>query len=131
MRSWSADVLVVEDDPDLNQLVGAYIELAGLGYRPAHTGGDGLAEARRQPPAAIILDLMLPDMSGFDVCQEVKHEEPDIPVIMLTALADEASRRRGADCGADEYLTKPFDPDDLIRVVTHHTGRNGRVAGGQ
>src|SRR5436190_4100949 len=83
------DVLVVEDDPEINQLVGAYAELAGFRYRAALTGNAALAEVRRQPPQVIVLDLMLPDIDGLEICRRVRKEFSDgnnLPVIILTAL---------------------------------------------
>jgi len=123
----SRDLLVVEDDPELNELVGAYAEMAGFRYRPALNGTDALAEIERHVPAAIVLDLMLPDMSGFDVCAKVKGvaRTNHVPVIILTALDSDHSRRRGLECGAAEYLTKPFDPDVLMNTIRRHANRNG------
>ena len=115
-------VLVVEDDREINELVGAYAQLAGFEYRPALDGTSALREARERVPSAVVLDLMLPDIDGFEVCQRLK-KEPDtkpVPVIMLTALSDEASRRRGVECGAIEYMTKPFDPDRLMAALSKH-----------
>ena len=126
----SPQVLVVEDDPELNEIVGAYASMAGYHYRAALNGEDALAEVDRQVPAAIVLDLMLPDMSGFDVCERLKSMglARKIPIIILTALDSDASRRRGLECGACEYLTKPFDPDVLMRALSHHASGNGRHA---
>ena len=115
-------VLVVEDDREINELVGAYAQLAGFEYRPALDGTSALREARERVPSAVVLDLMLPDIDGFEVCTQLK-KEPDtkpVPVIMLTALSDEASRRRGVECGAIEYMTKPFDPDRLMAALSKH-----------
>ena len=118
-------VLVVEDDREINELVGAYAQIAGFEYRPALDGTSALREAHSRVPTAVVLDLMLPDIDGFEVCRNLKNE-PDtrpVPVIMLTALGDEASRRRGRECGASEYLTKPFDPDTLMAALSKHAGR--------
>ena len=115
-------ILVVEDDREINQLVGAYAEIAGFEYRPALDGTSALREAHARIPAAVVLDLMLPDIDGFEVCKQLKNE-PDtrrVPVIMLTALVDEASKQRGWECGASEYLTKPFDPDRLMAAFERH-----------
>ena len=126
------DVLVVEDDPEINELVGAYAQLAGFDYRAATSGGAALAEIRRSAPAVIILDLMLPDLEGMEVCRRVKAEATtrDIPVIILTALDTERSRQEGRACGADEYLIKPFDPDSLMRSIVRHAAGNGRAGAG-
>ena len=122
------DLLVVEDDPDLNEIVGAYVEMAGFRYRSALTGGAALAEIGRSAPAAIVLDLMLPDMSGFDVCRHVKQAGATchIPIIILSALDSPESRKRGADCGAEEYLAKPFDPDVFLKAISRHANGNGK-----
>lgn len=118
------NVLVVEDDPEINELVGAYARLAGFEYRAALDGATALAEVRRQPPTVIVLDLMLPDFDGFEVCRRIKAElgHPDIPVIILSALDNKTSRREGVQCGAAEYLTKPFDPDRLIDTISRYGG---------
>jgi len=117
-------VLVVEDDPEINELVGAYARLAGFEYRAALDGAAALAEVRRLAPAVIVLDLMLPDFDGFEVCRRIKSElRSDIPVILLTALDNKASRREGLECGAVEYMTKPFDPDRLIDSICRHGHR--------
>jgi len=116
------DVLVVEDDPEINQLVGAYAELAGFRYRAALTGNAALAEVRRQPPQVIVLDLMLPDIDGLEICRRVRKEfnNGSVPVIILTALESEQTRRSGIECGAQEYLTKPFDPEQLMSTIARY-----------
>ena len=119
------DVLVVEDDPEINQLVGAYAELAGFRYRSALTGSAALAEVRRSRPQVIVLDLMLPDIDGLEVCRRVRAEfgKGDVPVIILTALESEQTRRSGIECGASEYLTKPFDPEQLMSTISKHAAK--------
>jgi len=125
------DVLVVEDDAAVNSLVGAYVEIAGFKYRPALDGGTAIQEAINDVPSLVVLDLMLPDTDGFEVCRRLKHDQrtADVPVVMLTALNDEQSRRKGLECGAVEYLTKPFDPDRLLEAIKHHARRNGHPIG--
>jgi DNA-binding response OmpR family regulator len=127
MTAMPRELLVVEDDPDLNALIGAYASMAGFAYRPALTGTEALAHARDRAPALVILDLMLPDMSGFDVCATLKSNEQTrvIPILILTALDNAASRRRGSECGAADYLTKPFDPDLLMNSISRHA--NGQA----
>jgi DNA-binding response OmpR family regulator len=116
------DVLVVEDDPDLNSLVGAYVRLAGFAYRKALDGMSAIREAHDRPPALIVLDVMLPDSDGFEVCRRLKSEEETarVPILMLTALDQEEHRERGRSCGAAEYMTKPFDPEDLLAAIRNH-----------
>jgi two-component system, OmpR family, response regulator len=115
----NGNVLVVEDDSSLNQLVGAYVELAGFDYRPALDGQSALRAAAERPPSMVILDLMLPDMDGFEVCRQLKSgpRTAGVPVLMLTALTQDDSRRRGLECGAARYMTKPFDPDELMSAI--------------
>src|SRR5262245_14999667 len=115
-------VLVVEDDPQLNQLVGAYAQIAGFEYRKPLDGTTGLREAHDRAPAAVILDLMLPDIDGFEVCKELKSspDTHDVPVIIVSALGGEADQVRGRACGACEYLVKPFDPDRLMSALSQH-----------
>jgi DNA-binding response OmpR family regulator len=115
-------VLVVEDDQEINALVGAYAELCGFKYRPAFNGTRAIQEAQSKRPALVVLDLMLPDLDGFEVCKQLKAtpETRDIPVIMLTALSGEKDRERGRACGAQDYLTKPFNPDRLMESIAQH-----------
>jgi DNA-binding response OmpR family regulator len=113
------DVLVVEDDPDINELVGAYVQLAGFGYRAAHDGAAALRQVSEHKPSLIVLDLMLPDTDGLEVCRRLKSDPQtrQIPVLVLTALDREEQRTRGRECGAAGYMTKPFDPDDLMDTI--------------
>ena len=112
-------VLVVDDEPDIAALV-AY-HLARTGYRvvTAATGGDALAAARRERPALVVLDLMLPDRSGFDVLERLRADEATrgVAVLMLTARGGEPDRIRGLSLGADDYLAKPFSPQELVLRV--------------
>ena len=119
------DVLVVEDDREINELVCAYAEIAGFSPRSALNGSDALDQVRRRRPSLIVLDLMLPDLDGFEVCRRVRDEAKasgrPIPVIViLTALDGAKSRQQGFECGAVDYLTKPFDPDRLMEVIAKH-----------
>src|SRR6266853_699651 len=112
-------ILVVDDEPDITALV-AY-HLAKAGYRVATAGGgrDALEAAREEQPALIVLDLMLPDLSGFDVLAELRRREEtrEIGVLLLTARREEADRIRGLSLGADDYLPKPFSPPELVLRV--------------
>ena len=122
----NGDVLVVEDDEQINELVGAYAQIAGFGYRRALDGAEALRAAQEAPPALIILDLMLPDTDGFEVCRLLKTDlkTAAVPIVMLTALNGEEQRRRGLACGAAHYMTKPFNPDRLIEQI-QATARKG------
>src|SRR5947208_2805965 len=113
------DVLVVEDDAAINSLIGAYIELAGMHPISALDGTSAVVLIRERAPQLVVLDVMLPDTDGFEICKQIKSDPSthDVPIIMLTALTDDASRERGLECGASEYLKKPFDPDKLLAVL--------------
>lgn len=112
-------VLVVDDEPDIAALV-AY-HLARTGYRvvTAASGGDALAAAARERPALVVLDLMLPDRSGFEVLERLRADEAtrSVAVLMLTARDGEPDRIRGLSLGADDYLAKPFSPQELVLRV--------------
>jgi CheY-like chemotaxis protein/prolyl-tRNA editing enzyme YbaK/EbsC (Cys-tRNA(Pro) deacylase) len=112
-------VLVVEDEPKTNQLYCRLLERQGLACRGAEGGKQALVLAREMRPSAMLLDLMLPDMSGFDVYEQFRRAGPvrRVPVIVVTALDDESSRQRCRQLGAEAYLTKPFMPETLMKTV--------------
>lgn len=124
LKEARGDVLVIEDDPEINALVCAYVELAGCNRRCALTGNEGLQKARERVPALVVLDLMLPDVEGLEVCRQLRSEEAtrEVPVVILTALHQDEVRERARQIGASEYLTKPFDPDQLISTVRAYAG---------
>lgn len=112
-------ILVVDDEPDITALVAYHLAKAGFRVSTAHTGPDALKAAREERPDMIILDLMLPGVSGYDVLAELRQrdETRDVGVILLTARREEPDRIRGLTLGADDYLTKPFSPQELsLRV---------------
>lgn len=112
-------VLVVEDDPEINELVGAYVQIAGFEYEPALNGAQAVEKARATNPSLIVLDVMLPDFDGFEVARRLKShtDTRSIPIVMLTALDREEYKQRGHAAGAVGYLTKPFDPDRLLEEI--------------
>ena len=112
-------VLVVDDEPDIVALVAYHLAKAGYRVSTAAAGPDALAIARRERPALIVLDLMLPGMSGFEVLEQLRKDEATkhIAVLMLTARKEEPERIRGLSLGADDYLTKPFSPPELVLRV--------------
>jgi two-component system alkaline phosphatase synthesis response regulator PhoP len=109
-------VLIIEDEPKVTRLARDYLEGDGFRVLTAADGTTGLAAARRERPAMIVLDLMLPGMNGLDVCRALRRES-DVPIIMLTARAEEADRLVGLELGADDYITKPFSPRELVARV--------------
>ena len=119
-------ILVVEDEAPLVTLLRYNLEEAGFEVDDARDGEDALISVRERRPDLIVLDWMLPAVSGIEVCRQLRRrrETRDVPVIMLTAKSEEADRIRGLDSGADDYLTKPFSPRELvarIRAVMRRT----------
>jgi two-component system phosphate regulon response regulator PhoB len=112
-------ILLVDDEPDLVELVRVNLDQAGYLVESAEGGREALAALRRNPPDLIILDLMLPDVSGTEICRQVRADQRlcEIPIIMLTAKADEVDRVVGLEMGADDYVTKPFSPRELTLRV--------------
>ena len=109
-------ILVVDDEARIVKLVRDYLERAGFDVLAAHDGDMALALARREQPDLIVLDLMLPGVDGLDVCRRLRQES-GVPIIMLTARVEEADRIVGLELGADDYVTKPFSPGELVARV--------------
>ncbi|MEV6489762.1 response regulator transcription factor [Actinoplanes sp. NPDC051633] len=107
-------VLVVDDDPTVSDVVRRYLERDGCRVRLAFDGHDALAAVAEEVPDLVVLDLMMPGVSGLDVCRQLRRDLPDLPVVMLTALGEEADRVAGLEVGADDYVTKPFSPRELV-----------------
>ena len=109
-------VLVIEDNSDIAELLRHSLEKAGHAVETRGTGNDGLAHARERTPDLVVLDLMLPGMDGLQVCQALRGSAATagIPIIMLTARGEESDRIRGLELGADDYVTKPFSPKELV-----------------
>ena len=117
-------ILVVDDEKSVQDVVRAYLEQDGFVVHVAADGAEGLALAERVKPALIVLDLMLPDVSGEEVCRQIRRRS-DVPVRMLTAKAGEDERVGGLALGADDYLTKPFSPRELVARVHAILRRSG------
>lgn len=109
-------ILVVDDEPKIARLARDYLEKNGFRVLTAGDGQSALTIARREKPDLIVLDLMLPTMDGREVCRILRHES-DVPIIMLTALAEEVDQITGLEIGADDYITKPFSPRALVARV--------------
>lgn len=109
-------ILVVDDEKQIVDILRAYLEKEGYGVITAYDGREALDSARRDLPDLIILDLMLPEISGWDVCRELRKES-NVPVIMLTARDDTTDKIIGLELGADDYVTKPFDPKEIVSRV--------------
>jgi two-component system phosphate regulon response regulator PhoB len=112
-------ILVVDDEPEAVELVGFNLEQAGFAVVTAADGAEALTKARASSPSLIVLDLMLPEVSGLEVCKMLRRDSvtSTIPIIMLTARAAEIDRVLGLELGADDYITKPFSPRELVLRV--------------
>ena len=112
-------ILIIEDDPDIAALIARYLEKAGHQTLRAASGVDGLARARAARPDLVVLDLMLPGMNGLSVCEALRGdpELASVPVIMVTARGEESDKVTGLELGADDYVTKPFSPKELVARV--------------
>jgi DNA-binding response OmpR family regulator len=110
-------VLVVDDDPTVSDVVRRYLERADLEVTLASDGPSALALIEARRPDLVVLDLMLPGLSGLDVAKRLRERDPDLPIVMLTALGEESDRVLGLSLGADDYVTKPFSPRELALRV--------------
>ncbi|MFJ5533771.1 response regulator transcription factor [Streptomyces sp. NPDC093261] len=120
-------VLVVDDDPTVSEVVAGYLDRAGFAVELAADGPAAVASAAVRPPDLVVLDLMLPGMDGLEVCRRIREDGP-LPVIMLTARGDEEDRVLGLEVGADDYVTKPFSPRELVLRVESVLRRSGTPA---
>jgi DNA-binding response OmpR family regulator len=107
-------ILVIEDEPHIALGLKDALEFEGFRVVAAANGRDGVQLARQERPNAILLDLMLPDVNGYQVCEDIRRFDPFAPIIMLTAKSQEADKIRGLDAGADDYVTKPFSVGELV-----------------
>ena len=116
----AAKILIVDDEAHIRMLIGQTLEELeeqGVEILTATNGEEGLETIRQEHPRLVFLDVMMPKMNGFDVCRAIKHEPElaDIYVVMLTAKGQAMDRQSGQEAGADVYITKPFDPDELLK----------------
>jgi len=118
---------VIDDDATVAQVVVAYLEHAGVVAEHAADGPAGLAAAAKNPPDAVVLDLMLPGIDGLEVCRRLRATRADLPVLMLTARGEEEDRVLGLQIGADDYVVKPFSPRELVLRVQSLLRRAGAV----
>jgi CheY-like chemotaxis protein len=121
-------VLVVDDDAVIRNLLEVNLQLEGYEVSLAIDGGDALTQVAAAPPDLILLDVMMPGMDGWDVAKRLKNDEiaAAIPVVLLTARAMRADVQRGTDLGVEGYVTKPFDPDELLAVIDRLLGAGAR-----
>ena len=112
-------ILVVDDEANIVELARMYLEQEGFRVEEAGDGAAALESITRQPPALVVLDLMLPEVDGWEVCRRVRQGKvvPDLPIIMLTARDEDVDKIVGLELGADDYMTKPFNPRELVARV--------------
>ena len=116
-------VMVVEDDEEMNELERQFLELYGLDTVPAYSGREALEVARRCPTDAILLDIMLPEMDGYETCRRLRRiGNASMPVVMISALDSPEGRVRGFSAGADAYFTKPFNPQEVVGALQRLLG---------
>src|SRR5688572_24841399 len=123
-------ILVAEDDPDIASLLGHYLQRAGFEPDMVASGRDVIPRIKKAPPDLLLLDIMLPGLDGLDVCRAVRSDEQTaaIPIIMVTAKGEESDRIVGLELGADDYITKPFSPNEVIariRALLRRANRTG------
>jgi DNA-binding response OmpR family regulator len=123
-------VLIVDDEIEIVELVQDYLEREGFGVLTAGDGQAALAAARREKPDLIVLDIMLPKVDGFEVCRQLRSETV-APIIMLSAKGQEVDKILGLGLGADDYITKPFSPGELVARVKAHLRRSTLLSKGQ
>ncbi|HKD97441.1 MAG TPA: response regulator transcription factor [Micromonosporaceae bacterium] len=124
-------VLVVDDDATVSDVVRRYLERAGYAVALAADGPGALAAYERDQPDLVVLDLMLPGMDGLEVCRRLRTKSSGVPIIMLTALGEESDRVLGLQLGADDYVTKPFSPRELVLRVQSVLRRAGAATAAQ
>jgi two-component system alkaline phosphatase synthesis response regulator PhoP len=120
-------VLVVEDESSIASFISLYLKNAGYGVRAVGTGADALAQVEAEQPALIVLDLMLPDIDGIEVCRRIRQRR-DVPILMLTARDEDIDKIIGLEVGADDYMTKPFNPRELVARVKSILRRSAPAA---
>src|SRR5205809_1497250 len=114
--SHKASILAVDDDLRLLRLVRVNLERAGFAVNTASSGAAALEQMAAEPPDAVVLDITMPGIDGFALTQQIR-EISNVPIIMLTAMSEQSQKVRGLEIGADDYLTKPFDPDELVARI--------------
>ncbi len=121
-------ILIIEDEEVIADLEKDYLELSGFEVEITNNGKDGLDKAMTGDFSLVILDLMLPEIDGFEVCKRIRQEK-NIPIIMVSAKKDDIDKIRGLGLGADDYMTKPFSPSELVARVKAHLNRYERLVG--
>lgn len=119
-------ILIIEDELEIAELEKDYLELSGFDVELAPNGAEGLEKALNQEYDLVILDIMLPEVDGFEICKAIRAEQ-DIPILMVSAKKDDIDKIRGLGLGADDYMEKPFSPSELVARVKAHLARYNRL----
>ena len=119
-------ILIIEDEVAIADLEKDYLELSGFEVEIENAGDSGLSRALKEPFDLVVLDLMLPGIDGFEVCRRIR-EEKNVPILMVSAKKDDIDKIRGLGLGADDYMTKPFSPSELVARVKAHMARYERL----
>lgn len=113
-----ATILIIDDDPDFDEFLTIMLGLEGYSVTSAYDGETGIVAAKNQRPDLILLDIMMPDVDGYEVCRRLLREMPSTPpIVFVTARASEADRNRAMEAGASDYLSKPFEFEDLLSRI--------------
>ena len=123
-----SEILIIEDEEAIAELEKDYLELSGFGITIENDGEKGLELALKKDFDLVILDLMLPGTDGFEICRQIRKNK-DLPIIMVSAKKDEIDKIRGLGLGADDYMTKPFSPSELVARANAHIARYQRLVG--
>lgn len=123
-----SEILIIEDEEAIAELEKDYLELSGFGITIENDGNKGLELALKKDFDLVILDLMLPGTDGFEICRQIRQKK-DLPIIMVSAKKDEIDKIRGLGLGADDYMTKPFSPSELVARANAHIARYQRLVG--
>ena len=110
-------ILIVDDETSIIELVRVYVELEGYRLISALDGASAIEKIRKESPSLVVLDVMLPELNGFEVCKKLRSEGNQVPIIMLTARDDDIDKILGLELGADDYMTKPFNPRELVARI--------------
>lgn len=121
-------VLIIEDEPSIADLQRDYLEINGFDVDIEYSGKKGLQQALRTPYDLLILDVMLPELDGFEICRQVRNQK-NLPILMVTAKKEDIDKIRGLGLGADDYIVKPFSPSELVARVKSHLARYERLTG--
>ncbi len=121
-------ILIIEDEKNIAEIERDYLELEGFEVVTENNGAEGYKRSTQEDFDLIILDLMLPDMDGFDMCRRLRKDK-DVPILMVTAKVASIDKVRGLGIGADDYVVKPFDPAELVARVKSHISRYDRIKG--